>query len=425
MTKAFQHTAEAYFQAYDHLVDAVYLVDINDGSIRRANRAAMEQLKMTQQEICQKHVMELQRDVLNLDHWHKIIAAARRSPPFTFWGRHVCREGHDFPVEVMSQIVRWDDQEYMLSTVRDMTRRQAMEESLRDREPLLAFALTEAMDGMWDWNAETGEVFFSPGMKRMLGYGPYEMPPVFETWKNNVHPDDCEQVLQALNEHLAGNTARYEATYRLANRNGDYLWMNDIGQVCQKDDHGNPVRVVGMLRNIDQQKRLEDRLRDLATVDELTSLMNRRAGYSAFEQHLKLADRHTTGLSVALLDLDNFKRINDQYGHQTGDRILQMAADCLSERLRSSDILMRWGGEEFLLVMPHTQRDDALSLCEELRQQLSQKVLYHNDEPVSVTVSIGISVLSAQNNSIQKLVQEADTALYRAKSLGKNRTVIF
>lgn len=425
MTNELDRVAATNFRAYDDLVDAVYLVDIHDASILHVNRNGADRLQMTPEEVCELGVLGLQRDVFNIEHWHKIIEAARTEPPFIFWGRHVRKDGSEFPVEVMSQLVCWEGKEYLLSTARDMTSRQAMEEDLRNREPLLAFALNEAMDGMWDWNAETGEVFFSPGMKRMLGYGPYEMPPVFETWKDNVHPDDCEQVLQLLDDHLQGKSERYEATYRLANRNGDYLWMSDSGQVCQKDSQGNPLRVVGMLRNIDQQKRLEDRLRDLATVDELTGLMNRRAGYSAFEQQVRLAKRHVTGLSVALLDLDYFKAVNDQYGHQMGDKVLKMAANCFSQRLRGTDILMRWGGEEFLLVMPHTQHQDALLLCEELRDQLSKQVLYQSDQAISVTVSIGLAVLTADSHSIKQLVQEADTALYRAKSLGKNRCVAF
>ena len=413
------------FEAFDALPEAVYLIDVANASILRANQTACDELQMTLAEVCQHTVFSLQRDVLDLSHWQKIIAAIRQDSPFVFVGRHVRKDGSEFAVEVMSRFVCWQGVEYLLSIERDLSRRQAVEDELREREALLAYALNEATDGMWDWNIASGDVFFSPQLKRILGYGPYEMPPVVDTWKNNIHPDDVEIVMTAMNSHLEGRTTRYEAEYRLANRSGQYIWVKDRGRVCQSDGQGQPVRVVGMVHNIDVHKQLEQRLRDLATIDELTELMNRRAGYSAFEQVLKLASRHKAPFCVALMDLDFFKQVNDRYGHQVGDKVLKMAADCFYQRVRSSDVLMRWGGEEFLLVMPHTELEDARTLCEALRQQLAQSLVVHNGEDISVTVSIGVTTLTAHNDSIKKLVKEADTALYRAKSLGKDRVVSF
>lgn len=162
--------------------------------------------------------------------------------------------------------------------------------------------------------------------------------------------------------------------------------------------------------------------------------MNRRAGYAMFKQQLKLACRKQTELTVALLDLDGFKQINDHYGHQVGDKILVRAAECFRQRLRGSDLLMRWGGEEFLIVMPHTRSEDGWSLCDSLRQQLQQQPLAHAGQALYVSVSIGVTTLEhnepavsqgTTNHIIKKLVREADSALYQAKAGGKNRTVRF
>lgn len=412
-----------HFAAYDELSDAVYLIDLADAAVLRGNRAGLAQLEMNPSELAQHTVFSLQRDVLDLQHWHKIVDAIRVDSPFVFLGRHVRNDDSEFPVEVISHIVCWQGQEYLLSQVRDISRRQNMEDELHGRGPLLSFALNEACDGMWDWTIPTGEVFFSPQLKRMLGYGPYEMPPVFDTWKNNIHPDDLEHVMQAMNLHIEGKSVRYEAEYRLANRNGSYLWMQDRGCICQSDDQSKPLRVVGMVHNIDAQKKLEQRLRDLATKDELTGLLNRRAGYNAFEQTLRISERHHNSLCIALLDLDRFKMINDQYGHQSGDKALKMVSRIFSQRVRSTDILMRWGGEEFLLVMPHTALKAAINVCEELRLQLQKSALEVPGGELKMTMSCGVTELSGHNNTIEKLVREADTALYRAKSLGRNRTV--
>lgn len=416
---------ESFFQAFDQIVDAIYLIDVQDARVLHANRAGLDQLKMSMEQVCQQTVFSLQRDVLDLDHWQKITAAIRQDSPFVFVGRHVRSDDSEFAVEVVSHFVEWDGVEYLLSEVRNIIQRQALDCDFQARGPMLSFVLNGASDGMWDWTIPTGEVFFSPQLKRMLGYGPYEMPPVVETWKNNIHPDDLERVMGVMEEHLSGKSVRFEVEYRLANRNGSYLWMHDRGQVCQVDADGNPERVVGMVHNIDEQKQLEHRLRALATKDELTGLLNRRAGYAAFEQALKMSERHHYPLCITLLDLDSFKAINDQYGHQLGDKALKLVARTFRQRVRSTDILMRWGGEEFLLVMPHTELAAAFDLCEDLRQQLAGKVLKTAAGDIHMTVSCGVTVLSKNNGNLQKLVKEADAALYRAKSLGKNRTVPF
>ena len=414
---------EQCFDAYSQLVMAVYLIDPNDGAILMANQSGLEQLKMSLSEVRRQTVFSLQQDVADLSHWRKIVEAIRAESPYTFIGQHVRSDGSGFPVEVVSRLVEWGGCEYLLSEVSDISRRQQQEDDLRQREPLLSFALNEATDGMWDWNLETDEVFFSPRLKQMLGYGPYEMAPVLESWKGKLHPEDVEQVMHAMEQHLQGQTSRYEAQYRLANRNGKYLWMEDRGMVCRTDDQGQPLRVVGMVHNINEQKELEQRLRNLATTDELTGLLNRRAGYAAFEQLLKLAVRHNNDLCIAIMDLDNFKAINDNHGHQVGDKVLKSAANTFASRVRSSDVLMRWGGEEFLLVMPQTRPEDAFHVCEDLRQQLAEKTLRTSTGDVQCTVSIGMRHLTEHNDSIKKLVKDADAALYRAKSLGKNRTI--
>ena len=414
---------EQCFDAYSQLVIGIYLIDLNDGAILMANQAGLDQLKMTLPEIRQQTVFNLRQDITDLAHWREIIQAIRAESPYTSLCQHVRGDGSGFPGEVVSHLVKWGDSEYLLSEVSDISRRQQQEDDLRQREPLLSFALNEATDGMWDWNLETDEVFFSPRLKQMLEYGPYEMAPVLESWKGKLHPEDLDHVMHAMDQHLQGHASRYEAQYRLANRNGKYLWMEDRGMVCRTDDHGQPLRVVGMVHNINEQKELEQRLRNLATTDELTGLLNRRAGYAAFEQLLKLAVRHNNDLCIAIIDLDNFKTINDNHGHQVGDKVLKSAADTFASRVRSSDVLMRWGGEEFLLVMPQTRPEDAFHVCEDLRHQLAEQILRSSRGDIQCTISIGMQHLTQQNNSIKKLVKDADAALYRAKSLGKNRII--
>jgi diguanylate cyclase (GGDEF)-like protein/PAS domain S-box-containing protein len=423
MTHEYGPELLSYLQAFDQLKEAIYIVNPQTAEIVAVNDEACRQQKLSRERLVQRTVFDQQRDIRDSAHWQLVVQAIRSDPDYVFSGRHIRSDGSEFPVEVSSHVVVWDGTEYLLSSVRDITQRKAIEKTLHDLEPIMQFVLNEASDGIWDWDLATNDVFYAPQLKRMLGYGPYEVQHTLFTWKDSLHPEDAEHILAETEEYVSGKQDIYDIEYRLRTRNGDYIWVHDRGYVCARDDNGRALRVVGMVHNIDEYKKLEVRLRELATIDELTGLLNRRAGYAVFEQQLQLAIRQRTVLTIALLDLDTFKNINDQFGHQVGDRALRLASDTFRSRLRASDTLMRWGGEEFLLLMPDTSLAAGLSVCEELRQQLENASLKASGRRIPLTVSAGLAACPEHGKSIKNLVQNADKALYRAKSLGRNRII--
>jgi diguanylate cyclase (GGDEF)-like protein len=156
---------------------------------------------------------------------------------------------------------------------------------------------------------------------------------------------------------------------------------------------------------------------ELASTDVLTTLLNRRATAEALAQAVALSQRHGTPLSVALIDIDHFKRVNDHHGHAAGDRVLAETAQRLRRGLRTEDTLGRWGGEEFLLVLPQTALEGAMSLAGRLREVLASDAFPHG-EPV--TVSIGVTQVGVGDDP-HVAIARADRALYRAKAMGRNR----
>ena len=223
----------------------------------------------------------------------------------------------------------------------------ALQTEQLSRDAHVQFALNEASDGIWDWDLPSSEVLFSPQLKRMLGYGPHEMPPTVETWSTAVHPDDADAVFLAINQHLQGLRERYQAEYRLKNRNGHYIWVHDRGHVSQRDASGKPVRMVGMVQNITDRKALEEQLLRHASHDSLTGLRNRRESEHALENLVDTCTRLGLPLGVCIFDLDHLKQINDCQGHLAGDMVLVQMATRVAQSIRSSDSLFRWGGEEF------------------------------------------------------------------------------
>lgn len=166
-----------------------------------------------------------------------------------------------------------------------------------------------------------------------------------------------------------------------------------------------------------------DRIRELATLDELTKLPNRRHASELFAHLAKHAERRNMPLTVCMLDLDHFKRINDTFGHRAGDTVLILFAETASAALRDSDVLARWGGEEFLALLPDTDAHQADLTLERVREALTGQRLLAAADGGNVTFSAGLAQMRP-GESMEHAVERADFALYRAKSEGRDRTVI-
>ena len=161
----------------------------------------------------------------------------------------------------------------------------------------------------------------------------------------------------------------------------------------------------------------------LAAVDPLTKCFNRRYFMNAAESEIARMKRHGTELTVAMIDIDRFKAINDRFGHESGDRVLADVAEICGHTLRREDTLGRLGGEEFGILLPATEKDGAIEVLHRLKTRISHQVSVVARETVSLTVSIGMTDVSEEDSSIDDALRRADKALYTAKKLGRNRIV--
>jgi len=409
------------FQAlHASMTDAVYLINPENAKVVWVNRAGYENLRMTESEVLNHPILNFQKELQSLEHWLSIAAVIRNNRKFIFIGNHTRKDGTEFPIEVSSTVFEHQGQEFFLSIVRDISARRALEAETQGRADQIWFAVNTCTDGLWDWEISSGHVYFSPQMKRMLGYGPEEMEPVVDTWKDNVHPEDLAMVLQALDEHIQGKRERYEAVYRIKNRHGHYIWVHDLGCVSLRASNGEPIRATGMLKDITDYKQQEFKLQELAAYDELTKLRNRREFSRIFDLQLAAAKHDQTPLSLCLIDLDHFKKVNDQYGHLAGDFALKEIARLLATKLRSGDFLFRWGGEEFALICSHTDSKQIIEIADELRDYISQKPLNNEHYNLNISGSFGVATYPTDGNNLSELILAADSALYQAKSEGRN-----
>jgi diguanylate cyclase (GGDEF)-like protein len=168
----------------------------------------------------------------------------------------------------------------------------------------------------------------------------------------------------------------------------------------------------------------EQRLHEVARTDPLTGVSNRRRFLELFALEFERVQRYGGELSCVMLDLDHFKAINDRYGHAVGDRVLAAAADAFRIGLRTADVIARWGGEEFALLLPQTNLSGAQAVAERCRCALEQAVIPVEGGKIRVTVSIGVASLRGGGvDSPDALMRSADAALYQAKHSGRNRVV--
>ncbi|WP_442583933.1 sensor domain-containing diguanylate cyclase [Mesorhizobium sp. ASY16-5R] len=236
-----------------------------------------------------------------------------------------------------------------------------------------------------------------------------------------IVPDATQDPRFANNPHVVGEpNVRFYAGVPLRTSDG-----HNIGTVCAIDTKPRPFsdRDVGILQDLADLAISQIELQQLATVDALTGALSRRAFRTSGERALALAQRHKYNLSLITFDIDHFKSVNDTHGHAAGDQVLAgVVAACLAN-LRQSDLFGRIGGEEFALLLPHTDRHAAVDVAEKLRSVIAGQRFELGGVSRQVTASFGVSTLDIVSRTIDSLLAHADSALYEAKADGRNRVV--
>ncbi len=170
--------------------------------------------------------------------------------------------------------------------------------------------------------------------------------------------------------------------------------------------------------------KMKKKLEEAAITDPLTGLLNRRGLYQLIDHEISRVRRNNSYFSLVLCDIDDFKKINDTYGHDCGDYVLKTIAEILNVNSREVDKVGRWGGEEFLIVLPETPLEGAVKVAEKIRRAIEEKLFLYGETSLKVTMTFGVSIFSSKTPSLDHCLKEADDALYRGKSLGKNRVVV-
>jgi diguanylate cyclase (GGDEF)-like protein len=203
------------------------------------------------------------------------------------------------------------------------------------------------------------------------------------------------------------------------------LVVECFSPICFNESQADLAAAFGDLAALATENlRLSGEVQRLTTIDELTEVLNRRHFFAMAERELHRSMRLNTALSAILLDLDHFKKVNDTYGHAAGDQVLHDVAQRVLKSIRDIDILGRYGGEEFAVLLPDTNLMRARQVAERLRKQVSELPVLTRSGPVSITVSLGAAALEAADKDLTTLLNRANAALQSAKQAGRNRTEV-
>ncbi len=289
---------------------------------------------------------------------------------------------------------------------------------------------TKAIPWKLDWATMTF-AYIGPQIENLLGWSPSSWATA-QDWIDRMHQDDKDWVPN----YCISNSQEgidHEADYRALTKDGRYVWIRDVVHVIRKQN-GEVESLVGFMFDISERKETEEKLitlqkklEELSFKDGLTGVANRRMFDSILEVEWLNARRNNQPLSVLMLDIDYFKQYNDHYGHIQGDDCLKRVAQVLNgAATRARDFCARFGGEEFVIVLPETDETAAKKVAERCHQMILKQQIMHAKSAVSqlLTISIGVGTIIPQSEEgALAFIHEVDRRLYQAKQAGRNRIV--
>ena len=297
---------------------------------------------------------------------------------------------------------------------------------------IFEFIQESSLDGLWYWDLESPEnEWMNKRFWTLLGFSPEEKKHLASEWQDLIFAEDLEVALDNFYKHCEDPSHPYDQVVRYKHKDGSTIWVRCRG-IAIRDKDGKPIRMLGAHNDITELKRQEEKLacknKELAAMarrDSLTGLYNRRAFEEFLHSQLTLALREQLPVSLVILDIDHFKAINDTYGHDAGDEVLEKTASILKSAARQSDLVARIGGEEFAVILFNSNQVKALESSERYRKAV-ERYVWHKE---NITVSVGSSTFDHRYSSedakdiyglAKQLIISADKAMYLSKRNGRN-----
>ncbi len=418
-----QETIEAkekYNLMFETIPDAVLITRLSDGLFIEVNQGFTKLCGYTADEVRNKTTLDINMwfDPTERTRFIVLLTETNFIEDMEFQFRR--KNGHPLLGLISSRLIRIHEEPHILSVVRDITSRKKMEEKLRENEQKYRFLTENSGDVIWHINRSLRIDYISPADENIRGFKREEVIGT-QIW-TMFKPEGVELVRNKISHHQEveqiGNnsqTTRFEIEQKC--KDGTWIWT-EVVAAPHYDNYGNLIGYHGLSRDITERKQLVDQLYQQATIDELTQVPNRRHFMNLAEISLRRAKRYHHALSFIVIDLDDLKVINDTYGHLAGDRALSVFSKIIQEIIRDVDILGRFGGDEFLLLLPETDAEHALLVMDRIRNIMASSPIFYGEKSFRVTFSSGIACIGEWTDTLEDLLNRADEALYKVKEKG-------
>ncbi len=295
---------------------------------------------------------------------------------------------------------------------------QKLEESFLKQEEAL-YVISEFASDWEYWQDTNGDYqYVSPSCETVTGYTPDDFYDDPELLKKIIVADDWQK-WQDHSHTMAANDTVKPIEFEITTKTGGTKWIHHVCRTAV-NSYGDNIGIRGSNRDISELKALQEQLKHVAGHDHLTGLANRSLLMEHLGQRLKEAKRNKSKFIVAFIDLDGFKEINDQYGHDAGDHVLKRVAIDLRKTIRANDIIARFGGDEFVGIFNVTAQDDYRTLEKKIFDKISPSITCPTFK-ITVRLSVGISTYPKDGTTMDELLNKADNAMYAMKARNKTR----
>ncbi len=330
------------------------------------------------------------------------------------------KDGSIFQSEIIRNNIHFKEKDCVLGTVQKISERLITQQELISSKQRYHLAMQITNNGIWDWDIQTNQVTFDECYYTMAGYQKDAFANTFAEWKKRIHPEDMKHALNAIELYIHNKADNYDVEFRFLRFDNSYMWIRSRGTIVNRDKNDKPLRFIGIHSDISVQKKHEEKILHQAHFDSLTLLPNRFLSLDRLKHACQEAHRNNELVALIFLDLDDFKKVNDTLGHETGDFLLKEAAKRLCGVVREVDTVGRLGGDEFIIILGSlSSAQESHHIVESLLSQFREMFVINGRE-LMLTASVGIAMYPSDAQNASELLRNADSAMYDAKSCGRN-----
>lgn len=424
MKTSYRREYQAFF---NHIPGGILYSLNNDGfTILEVNQGFVDLFGFTRDELAERFHNRFIEMVHPLDRQSLLDEFSRElggDDKISLQYRVVCKDhSYKWVMETVQPLHSEEDGDCLMSVMMDITESKNAREELRLSLERHKIIMDQTADIIFEWNIADDILIYSGNWLKKFGYDPITTNiSVALSLTPHIHPDDVPAFL-TLMEKARGGEPYSTAEFRIQNAEKRYVWCR-IRATDQFDEAGKPLKAIGVITDIDDEKKMIEDLRQRAERDALTGLYNREETQRQIRRQLE--ENPDDMCALLMIDTDNFKGVNDKRGHLFGDAVLSELAAGMKKLTRRDDIVGRIGGDEFAILLKNVpSKKMALEKAAQLLD-LFQRLFQQGKQPIQVTCSAGVAIYPEDGTDFSSLYHSADLALYEAKSRGKNRYVLF